>query len=677
MAGCTAWERASRPAVMARRATWAVGLLAAVLAQAFAASAQEEAATCETTLPVGRQLRQLYLDLLARPPTIGEYTAQQQKGRIDAEDIRALMSREEFYTRMKGYHRALLRANVAASLPNNGDTRLSTSSDGEKPLETRGNISSGLRGRNGTGCDHFIPQDDCKNPALQQDPAAEGPASAKVCRDAHGVPLPVSFDYDTNVYACSALTGATSCADAISKGELEPKHLFFCDMRRGAMGLAPFRCLPDKAKPTTAALTQELLDDDGRVIAFVNPAPSGSTAFSRLDRCTLALSPRNGVLGTYAPARGCIVREGFVKVDPPYWSDATVQVTACAIEAQTRAYNPVTMRSCESGSFLSDRSCGCGERFRRCEAGDRSVFDARVAALSEEPVLITDSVLRADEDYFHILTTRRGFVNGVLASYYRQNQGTGVLAITPPLERDAVPDVPYTAPADQWTEYLRGEHASGVLTTPGWLYRFPTQRARVAQFYESFLCQSFVPPADAITPDPEDSCNRENNLAKRCGCNYCHATIEPSGAHWGRFGERNAQYLDPLAFPKFDAKCRDCALAGNSGCDGECGNYVMQAYDGDGANSLGMLKSYLYRTPSDEANIVGGPKLLVQRMLQTGELERCTVKRMWSELLGRPMASQEEALYLSPLVQGFVDTQHNLKQLIERIVTTDAYRSID
>lgn len=643
-----------------------------------AASHAQAAPVCESTqVPLERQLRQLYLDLLSRPPTVEEYEAQHAKGSIDASDIRALMTREEFYTRMKGYHRALLRANVSASLPTNGDTRLNTSNDGDKPLETRGNISSGLRGRNGVGCDHFIPQDDCKNPALQQDPEVEGPASAKVCRDVYGVPLPVSVDYDTNLYTCSALTGATSCADAVTKNLLDAKLRLFCDMRRGATGLAPFKCLPDKGKPTTAALTQEELDMDGRVTAFVNPAPAGGAAFSRLERCTLALTPRNGVVGTYATARGCIQREGWVKVDPPYWSDGTTPIAACAIEAQTRAVNPATQKSCESQNFLADRSCGCGERFRRCESGDKAVYDARVDAISEEPVLITDSVLRADEDYFQILTTRRGFVNGVLASYYRQDQGTGVLAITPPIAREAVPDLKFSAPQDQWQAYLRDENASGVLTTPGWLYRFPTQRSRVAQFYDAFLCQSFVPPVDAIAPDPEDSCNRENNLAKRCGCNYCHAVIEPTGAHWGRYGERNAQFLDVARFPKFDAKCRDCALAGNTGCDGECGNYVMQAYDGDGANSLGMLKSYLYRTASDEANISGGPRLLVQRMLQTGDLERCTVKRIWNELLGRPMAAQEETLYLQQLTDGFVDGKHNLKHLIEAVVGTAAYRRID
>lgn len=645
-----------------------------------AAQSEDESAMCAALdVPIERQLRQLYLDLLGRPPSIDEYRAQKRRGAISEDDVAALMDKDEFYERMKTYHRALLRANVSASVPDNGDTRLSTTSDGDKPLESRGNFSQGLRGRNGQGCDHFIAQDDCKNAALQQDPHAEGPAASKVCRDSNGVPLPVSFDYDNTIFACSALTGATSCTDAVSKNLLPAKHLFFCDMRRGTNGLAPFLCLPDPAKPTTAALTVETLDGEGHVISFAKAPGAGAGAFDKLDRCTLALPTKGGVVGTFAVPRGCILREGWVQADAPFWDrSGMAKVPACAIEAQTRDVNPATMSSCEGNNFLADRSCGCGQNFRRCEAGDKAlVFDARVDAINEEPLLLADSVLRRDEDYFHILTTRRSFINGVLSSLYQQRQAANVLAITPPVELDALPEVAFTASADEWTEYVRGENASGVLTTPAWLYRFPTQRARVAQFYEAFLCKSFAPPADAVSPNPEDACNRENNLAKRCGCNYCHATIEPTGAHWGRFGERNAQYLDPLRFPKIDTKCRDCALSGNTNCDGDCGNYVMQAYDGEGANSLGMLKTYLYRSEDDEANIEAGPRLLVSRMLQTGDLERCAVSRMWQTFLGRPMSSAEEALYLSTLVQGFIDDGHSLKRLIRRVINTDAYRRID
>jgi hypothetical protein len=64
-------------------------------------------------------------------------------------------------------------------------------------------------------------------------------------------------------------------------------------------------------------------------------------------------------------------------------------------------------------------------------------------------------------------------------------------------------------------------------------------------------------------------------------------------------------------------------------------------------------------------------------MEQTGDLERCTVTRIWREFLGRPMSDDEQSLYLTPLSDGFVSDGRNLKQLIRRVVTTTAYRRVD
>ncbi|MBL8909947.1 MAG: DUF1585 domain-containing protein [Archangium sp.] len=623
-----------------------------------------------------RQLRQLYLDLLGRPPTMAEYRFTQSKGAILEEDIKELMSRDEAYTRLKGYHRALLRSNISQSITTNGDQRLQVVTEGLRPLEIRGNPSRALRGRNGAGCDHFIEQDNCN--AFQEDPHAE--PAVKTCRDTLGVPMPVSFDYSTDNYTCTQLnttnTAVTDCNVAVTQGAILDKQLYFCDMRRtGTMGvLAPFLCLPQSGNPITAALTEEVLDTNGRIIAFRNPmAPSGQ--LSRLDRCSLDLSLTGGVRGRYATQTGCVQKEGVVTTAAPFW-DTAATVTMCAIEAQTRDVNPWTMESCETGRFLGDRSCGCGFSSRRCEPGSGALHNARIAAINEEPLQLIDSVLRRDENYFNVLTTRRSFVNGTLSQLYRQTQSPTVWATTSPTQPSLVPDVALND-TTTWAEYTRDEYASGVLTTASWLYRFPTQRSRVNQFWNTFLCKSFAPPAGAAVPAPEDSCNRDNNLATRCGCSYCHATIEPVGAHWGRFGERNATFLDPNVFPRVSAKCRDCALAGNTTCDNECGNYVMQAFDGEGAQSLGLLRTYLYRTEDEEPNIAGGPRLLVERMMQTGDLEKCAVKNAWNHLLGRPMTTEEEHLYMSKLVDQFAMSNHNFKHLMITIIQTDAYRRVD
>lgn len=632
-------------------------------------------ASSRSDVSLERRLRQVYLDLLGRPPTMDEYRFIQSKGDILEDDLQELMGRDEFFTRLKGYHRALLRANVSTSIYSNGDLRLNTSTDGLKPLEMRGNPARGLRGKNGQSCDHFIEQDACNT--QREDPHAE--PAVKTCRDEKGVPLPVSFDYSTDNYTCTNLAATdatvTDCNVAVTKGKIVSKQLYFCDMRRVSNVLKPHLCLPQQGNPITAAMTEEVLDADGKIIAFRNPAsPSGQ--LNQLNRCGLDLVRSGGVNGRWSTQTGCVQKEGVVTTSAPYWSSAGGQVTMCAIEAQTAAFNPWTMESCESGRFSGDRSCGCGMNARRCEDASGVVHQGRLAAVNEEPLRIIDSVLRNDENYFNILTTRRSFVNGPLSQMYRMNQTPTVWQATTPAAPNTIPNVPLDD-AQTWVEYTRDEEASGVLTTAEWLYRFPTQRSRVNQFWGAFLCKSFSVPAGSPVAAPEDSCNRENNLATRCGCSYCHATIEPVGAHWGRFGERNATWLDPQLYPKVSAKCRDCALAGNTSCDNECGNYVMQAFDGDGAQSLGLLRTYLYRTADEEPNIVGGPKLLVERMMQTGELEKCAVRSVWNHLLGREMTHEEERLYMAQLVDQFAMNNHNFKQLMLRVVTSDAYRRVD
>ncbi|MGA9521051.1 MAG: DUF1585 domain-containing protein [Myxococcaceae bacterium] len=662
-----------------------VGMVLLAALAALPAAAEDD---IPPQLSLERHLRQVYLDLLGRPPTIEEYRAAQAKGAVDVEDVRKLMDNDAFYMRMRMYHRALFQSNISASVLNNGDTRLlntgapsATSSSAADAYEMRGNPALPLRGRQGLGCDHFIKQSACN--ASRQDPHSE-PTTAKACYDADGVPLPVSYDYDVAMYQCTRLddkdSTVTSCSVAVTKGLLADEELYFCDMRRDSANstrIRPYRCIPDPAKPATAALTEKIREPGtNRIIAYATPA-NAPTRYPTLNRCTLTLGLRSGVKGSYLPQTGCVQREGYELRPPPYWDNSgRTEVAVCAIEAQTRAVNPVTSETCETSRFTSDRSCGCGVGARRCESGNQSVHLARVAAFNAEPELIADSVLRRDEPYFNTFTTRRSFVNGTLSAFFRDGQGTRFWELTPPADPVTLPQLPYHD-TGTWKEYTRAEHHSGVLSTPAFLLRFPTHRARINQVYDALLCRSFSPPAGVAPPSPDDACNRENNLAIRCGCSSCHASLEPLGAHWGRSAERTATYLDPEKYPRFDSRCRDCALNGDTNCGGQCSQYVMQAFDEEGAESLGMLKTYLYRTPEEEVNIEGGPRLLVERMMRTGELERCVVRRIWQEFLGRPMSRMESALYLDGLAKDFATDNHRLKGLIERILTSDAYRRID
>ena len=311
----------------------------AVLLSAHVASADEAACTqSRSTVSLERRLRQLYLDLLGRPPTMEEYRFTQMKGGILEEDINELMQREAYYSRLKGYHRALLRSNISASINNNGDSRLQVSTDFLKPLELRGNPSRPLRGRNGTGCDHFIRQDDCN--AVSEDPHLE--PAVKTCRDERNVPLPVSVNYNPDNYACARITipaaAGVGCYGAVDGGTIanpdggarlavQDKELYYCDGRREETdgGLRYYLCKPNSTL-VNQGLTEEVLDNDGRIVAYRNPtATAGQTA--RMDRCSLNLVETNGVRGRYAFQNGCIQREGVVTTTAPHWDLANTALS--------------------------------------------------------------------------------------------------------------------------------------------------------------------------------------------------------------------------------------------------------------------------------------------------------------------------------------------------------------
>lgn len=383
----------------------------------------------------------------------------------------------------------------------------------------------------------------------------------------------------------------------------------------------------------------------------------------------------NAVSTTRLESRVQIRQEGF-RLTQPWWAGGR-WIKTCAYEAQERERSLDHDLPCNLGRFL-DRSCGCGPEGRYCApfTGDythpsRAVADVR-DAINREPLEIVASVVSRDEDYATVFTTRRGVANGPLAFMNRyQTSRMGELEFTPSAAPEALPDVPVSDAA--WHEYQRSPEHSGVLTTPAFLARFATRRARVDRFLTAFLCRPFVPRAGPL-PDPADACNREPNLARRCGCSECHAVIEPFGAAWGRWGERGTAYLAPDLFRRFDAQC---ALCVGVQCPDRCRHYVTNAAPGDADPLAGTLQSYLDRTDAELCRIDQGPRTLVADGLTTGELQSCTARTLWERLLNRPMSEVEGGSVLPALVRDFEANGRSYRALVRAVVTSAAYRRID
>lgn len=386
-------------------------------------------------------------------------------------------------------------------------------------------------------------------------------------------------------------------------------------------------------------------------------------------------NPCDNVVENRFQSRVELRREGWV-LTRPYWGGGH-WVKTCAYESQTRDESVTRRTPCRPGLYV-DASCGCGPEGAWCApftgepARPSRTLTRLLQSLNREPLEIVASVVARDEDYATIFSTRRGMANGALAFMNRyQADQMGELEFSASAAPESLPDIPVTDTS--WHEYVRAPQHSGVLTTPVFLARFPTLRARINRFRTAFLCRPFTPSSDPPAP-PESTCHSESNLARRCGCQYCHASIEPLGAAWGRWAERGTRFLDPASFPSFDPACAACQ--GNA-CPQRCRYYVTTPLDGDSVPFLGVLQPYLYRSDDEVRRIEAGPRSLVADTLASQEFQSCTVRTTWARLLNRPMSDRESERVLPALIRDFEAHGRSYRALVRAIVTSPAYRRID
>lgn len=450
-----------------------------------------------------------------------------------------------------------------------------------------------------------------------------------------------------------------------------------------------FRCADPGGSFTVAGANATVVAPNGWTTAALDPlAPAVANVrapmfcppwapFRTVNACDN--QPYNGPDDTFR-----IRREGTRRVSNWYWANGQ-ELRVCALDASPRTNSAYNNQSC-STTYMGrrDTSCGCGPEGAYCmpsvsvsaNTDLESQTQARLReALNSEPLEIVASVIQRNEDYYQIFSTPRSFVNGPMRFMYeRQLASVQGIEMSAPAPMDTMPNVPFND--SEYREYVRGAEHAGVLTTAAYLGRFPTWRSRVAQIRTAFMCKSFTPGTDRV-PAPTDPCTREPNLAARCGCQNCHAAIEPLTAYFARWAERSTRYLNPIDFPVFDANCAQCALRG-IGCTARCRTqYVTDTVDADGARFAGTLRGYLYRRPDEMPRADQGPSGIIAAGLASGEVQSCTVRTAWKNLVNRSMSENEVRTLLPGIVNDFAAHNHNYRSLVRAIVTSATYRRID
>jgi hypothetical protein len=413
--------------------------------------------------------------------------------------------------------------------------------------------------------------------------------------------------------------------------------------------------------------------------AFSLRRDSGSLLYWRIQTATNYRGDQFACADTpvqYDPDTGAILTEeidgvhyeGYRLINP-YWApDTTIKV--CAFDAQ-EAEVGLSGLSCGTLTGRTDPSCGCGEDLRYCRYG--ATHNQVIDAMGRDVDMRIEAMILADEPYTALFDSPRAYINGPLADYLQHR--TKVPAT---VRVDPLPVSDYTIPPlewsdDTWVEVSLPQHHAGILTSPAFLMRFQTNRARATRFYDAFLCQPFTPPAAGLPLEEDNSPHPD--LQQRAGCKYCHALLEPAAAHWGRWTENGAGYLDPEDFPAVREDCVQCAYEGLA-CGDDCNRfYHSKALSPEEHPYLGHLKAYVFRRDDHKAHVEAGPNYLVNRNLMDEDLPQCVTSRAVHWLLGRA-PHEAEAEWIDLLASEFAASGYRYRDLVKAIVQSETYRRV-
>jgi len=382
----------------------------------------------------------------------------------------------------------------------------------------------------------------------------------------------------------------------------------------------------------------------------------------------------DGVIQTTYDAATDTHREGYEWIAP--YSNPESLIKVCGFDAQTRAVSPTGTR-CDTRDGFGDPACGCGPSLDYCRVGGAPANAPVLDSFAEDVEMRIARVIRDNRSYLELFTSREAYVNGPLVHFWKNQSevhaGVRLKPIPVPIEQ--LPDLQFTD-QDSWHPIQLGEEHAGILTSPLFLLRFQTGRARANRFSNAFLCQPYSPPEIGIEIGGDEEALIQD-LQDRPGCEACHTLLEPDAAYWGRWTEAGAGYLAPDTFPTTSQECYDCATSATL-CSDDCNRYyVVSPLSDESEEYLGMLNTYEFRHEAHMANPELGPKRWVSSTVAeaSARLPKCVSRTAASYLLGREL-DDVQAAWVEDLATKFVGSDFSYRSLIRDIVTSPVYRSL-
>ncbi|WP_241758588.1 hypothetical protein [Pyxidicoccus parkwayensis] len=418
----------------------------------------------------------------------------------------------------------------------------------------------------------------------------------------------------------------------------------------------------------------------------------------------------------------------------PWWAPGTT-VTLVGYAANLSATgtgsvngNPVTITCATSGP---EGTCGCGPHAVRCHADFQTYAgfedfvpyngEGQRRLASEEPARLfahlawhdrpmTDLILGA----YSVAPTR------LQAAYVMQGIEGGATSLLdddswwrPSRFSSAPVDPEHTAgdPA-AWREYsvparnpfllaerdyrfdprtttgaAKGIPAAGMLTSLGFLNAYPRERVRGARALETLACEVLAPPSGQTFNEYKRDPGTEGP------CQHCHRRLDPAAIHFKRYAKQGsategwgAKYLMPGVGTVWHWPAR--WRTGEYPYGGDPFAHWNRWYAADTlltpvteaqaqTNPEALFIDFL----PPEHTLLGqvsdgtvGPLGFAKLILAAGAFDKCVVRHLHAQVLGRDIDPAKEAGYLDEQTARFIAGGRKVRPFVKALTQSDLFR---
>ena len=419
----------------------------------------------------------------------------------------------------------------------------------------------------------------------------------------------------------------------------------------------------------------------------------------------------------------------------PWWAPGT-EVTLLGDAASTTA-KALVMDPNGGNTVLvdcngrPDGSCGCGPNAVRCHAdfqkypGNEEYVhwneNGQRRLLSEEPARLFAHLAWHDRPATDlILESYSVGPTNLQAAYVMQGIEAGTLSLLSddswwrPSRYSAAPVDPLHEAGDPtaWREFqvpalnpalladrdytfdprsepgpMRGIPAAGMLTSPGFLDALPRERLRAARALENLACEVLAPPIGLAFNEYKRDPYSEGP------CQHCHTRIDPAAIHFKRWAKQGnafegwgARYLMPGigSVGQLDKAWR----TGQYPYGGDPYSHWNRWY----VHDTGMTPVTQEQIDADpavvfidflpaEQTLLGqhgdgtvGPLGFAKIIVAAGAFDRCLVRKLHLQVLGRDLDPATEAGYLDALTATFIGGDRKMRPFIQALTQSELFR---